>query len=102
MAIDERIEKALRTGEPLSALRTIAQMLIEQGSSEAAVTALFDHARLQLGVGMLGDRFTTGDALLEDVGIVQRLPYRLTRRRDDLFATHLHGRFLQDAVGSES
>lgn len=48
MAIDERIEKALRTGEPLSALRTIAQMLIEQGSSEAAVTALFDHARLQL------------------------------------------------------
>ena len=46
--IDERIEKALRSGEAVPELRNLAEHLLADGQTREAIVELFEHARQEL------------------------------------------------------
>jgi hypothetical protein len=48
MTFDESLEQALRSSEPVSALRALALQLLSGGQRKEAVLALFESARQQL------------------------------------------------------
>ncbi len=45
---EELIEQALRSKEPVSELRSLAQRLLSQGQDQAAILALFERVRQRL------------------------------------------------------
>jgi hypothetical protein len=60
--IDDRIEQALGSPEPVRELRTLAQRLLERGEAREAVLSLFERARQQLRVA---DRENDEDAVTD-------------------------------------
>jgi hypothetical protein len=48
MRLEESIEQALHSQDPVGELRSLAQRLISQGQDQAAILALFEHVRQRL------------------------------------------------------
>ena len=62
MSLDAPIEQALRSPEPIHALRSLAESLFAHGKDRAAVLAVFEDARRQLREA---DRGADEDAVLD-------------------------------------
>jgi hypothetical protein len=60
--IDQRIEKALQSNEPVNELRTVVLNLFADGLTREAVLDLFERARQQL---RQADRETEEDAVMD-------------------------------------